>query len=85
MLAASYTGEAARSAYMAAFHSAQAFIISRTGKAPKTHSGTRSEFARLARSEPGIARSQVSMLGWSYELRQTPITAWTSPRRRKKP
>ncbi len=68
-LAGEYTEEAGRSAYMAAYHAALAFIGARTGKSPKTHSGTRSEFARVAREEPGISREQVSLLGWSYELK----------------
>lgn len=68
-LAGDYTEEAGRSAYMAAYHAALAFIASRTGKSPKTHSGARSEFARLAREESGISREQVSLLGWSYELK----------------
>jgi uncharacterized protein (UPF0332 family) len=68
-LAGGYTEEAGRSAYMAAFHSAVAFIVARTSKSPKTHSGARSEFARLARDEPRISREQVSLLGWSYELK----------------
>ena len=54
---------------MAAFHAALAFIAARTGKSPKTHSGTRAEFARLAREEPRISRDQVSLLAWSYELK----------------
>lgn len=68
-LAGEYTEQAGRSAYMAAYHSALAFIVARTGKSPKTHSGVRSEFARLAREESGISREQVSLLGWSYELK----------------
>ena len=48
-LAGEYTQEAGRSAYMAAYHAAMALIVARTGRSPKTHSGTRSEFARLAR------------------------------------
>ncbi len=54
---------------MAAFHAALAFIIARTGKSPKTHGGTRSEFARLARDERRIGREQISLLGWTYELK----------------
>lgn len=54
---------------MAAYHAALAFIAARTGKSPKTHSGVRSEFARLAREEPRVSREQVSLLGWSYELK----------------
>jgi uncharacterized protein (UPF0332 family) len=68
-LAGEYAEEAGRSAYMAAHHAAVALIVARTGKSPKTHSGTRSEFARLARDEPRISREQVSLLGWSYELK----------------
>lgn len=68
-LAGDYSEEAGRSAYMAAYHAAQAFIAARTGRSPKTHSGTRSEFARLGRDEPRIARDQISLLGWSYELK----------------
>jgi uncharacterized protein (UPF0332 family) len=68
-LAGEYAEEAGRSAYMAAFHAALAFIAFRTGKSPGTHSGTRSEFARLARDERRIHRDQVSLLGWSYELK----------------
>jgi uncharacterized protein (UPF0332 family) len=68
-LAGEYTEEAGRAAYMAAFHAALAFIAARTGKIPKTHSGTRSEFARLARQEPRISREQIALLGWSYELK----------------
>lgn len=68
-LAGEYTDEAGRSAYMAAYHAALAFIVASTGKSPKTHSGVRSEFARLAHREPRISREQVSLLGWSYELK----------------
>lgn len=68
-LAGEYTQEAGRSAYMSAYHAAMALIVARTGKSPKTHSGARSEFARLARAEPRISREQVSLLGWSYELK----------------
>jgi len=68
-LAGGYSEEAGRSAYMAAYHAALSFIAVRTGASPKTHSGTRSEFGRLARAEPRITREQVSLLGWAYELK----------------
>lgn len=38
---------AARSAYYAAFHASEAFIVDRTGRIAKTHRGVHSEFARL--------------------------------------
>jgi uncharacterized protein (UPF0332 family) len=68
-LAGDYPDEAGRAAYMAAFHAAMALIVFRTARSPKTHSGTRSEFARLAREDHRISREQISLLGWSYELK----------------
>ncbi len=48
---------AGRAAYLATYHAAQAFILARTDKVAKTHSGVRSQFARVAkddlRIEPG--------------------------------
>jgi len=46
------SNDAGRNAYLAAFHAAQAFIFEQTGKIAKTHSGVRSEFARLAEEAP---------------------------------
>lgn len=41
------TNDAGRSAYLAAFHAAQALIFESTGKIAKTHHGVHSEFSRL--------------------------------------
>lgn len=68
-LAGGYSDEAGRSAYMAAYHAALAFIATHSATLPKTHSGARSEFGRLARQEPRITREQISLLGWAYELK----------------
>jgi uncharacterized protein (UPF0332 family) len=38
-LAGEYIEEAGRSAFMAAYHAAVAFIVARTSKSPKTHNG----------------------------------------------
>jgi uncharacterized protein (UPF0332 family) len=57
---------AARSAYYAAFHAAQAFIFERTGKIAKTHSGVRSEFARLAKDTPSIGKTFPAFLAQAY-------------------
>ncbi len=57
---------AARSAYYAALHTAQAFIVERTGKIAKTHSGVRSEFARLAKDTPGIDKTFPAFLAQAY-------------------
>jgi len=68
-LAGDFAAEAGRAAYMAAYHAAQAFTLSRTGKLPKTHSGARSEFSRLAQAEPAISRTYAAFLGRAYELK----------------
>jgi uncharacterized protein (UPF0332 family) len=57
---------AARSAYYAAFHAAQAFIVERTGKIAKTHTGVRSEFARLAKDTPRIDKTLSTFLAQAY-------------------
>lgn len=59
---------AARAAYYAAFHAAQALISERVEKSIKTHNGVHSEFNRLARHEP-IDPSLVAFLSKSYEFK----------------
>jgi uncharacterized protein (UPF0332 family) len=71
VLSEEYADKAGREAYLAGFQAALAFILDRTGKVPKTHSGTRSEFSRLARDEPRFAREQLAFLGWTYGLKAT--------------
>jgi uncharacterized protein (UPF0332 family) len=61
---------AARSAYYAVFHAAEALIVNRTGKIIKTHSGVRAEFARLARDIPELDRSFSAFLAESYKYKQ---------------
>jgi uncharacterized protein (UPF0332 family) len=60
---------AAREAYLAGYHAAMAFVLEKTGKAAKTHSGLRSEFARLARIEPRIDPRLVGFLARAYTLK----------------
>ena len=60
---------AGRAAYLAAHHAAQAFIFDRTGRIAKTHSGVRSEFARLAKDDPRIDRALLKFLGQAYNLK----------------
>jgi uncharacterized protein (UPF0332 family) len=68
-LAGGYADKACRAAYLAGSHPALAFIFARSGKSPKTHSGTRSEFVRMARDEPQLTHEQIAFLGWTYELK----------------
>jgi len=60
---------AAREAYLAVFHAAQAYIFERTGKVAKTPRGVRSEFTRLSRTEPRIGRALVTFLGTAYQFK----------------
>jgi uncharacterized protein (UPF0332 family) len=59
----------AREAYLAAYHAAGAYIFERTGRTVKTHRGLRSEFSRLARSEPRIGREYLTFLAEAYEYK----------------
>ncbi len=61
---------AARSAYFVAFHAAEAYIFERTGKVAKTHSGVRSEFARLARHSPEIEKAVAAFLAEAYKFKE---------------
>ena len=60
---------AAKEAYLASYHAAAAFILARTGKVAKTHTGVRTEFSKLAHREPGIDRCFLSFLAQAYELK----------------
>ena len=70
IVAIGLTTVAARSAYYAAFHAAEAFIIDRTGKVVKTHSGVRSEFARLAKDTTGIDLKFTIFLAKAYMYKE---------------
>jgi uncharacterized protein (UPF0332 family) len=48
------TNDAGRSAYLAAFHAAQALIFECTGKVAKTHHGVHAEFSRLTMGKPEL-------------------------------
>jgi len=60
---------AAREAYLAAFHAAEAYIFEHTDKAAKTHRGVRSQFSRLAQREPAIAREFLTFLAEGFEFK----------------
>jgi uncharacterized protein (UPF0332 family) len=61
---------AARCAYYAAFHASEAFIVEKTGKIAKTHSGVRAEFARLAKVAPDIDKSFPKFLAKAYLFKE---------------
>jgi uncharacterized protein (UPF0332 family) len=43
---------AGRTAYLAGYHAAQAFIFERIGKVFKTHAGVQTEFLKLTKDDP---------------------------------
>jgi uncharacterized protein (UPF0332 family) len=57
-------------AYFAAFHTAEASIIQRTGKVANTHSGVLAEFARPLENEPDATREQLGYLARAYTFKQ---------------
>jgi uncharacterized protein (UPF0332 family) len=60
---------AAREAYLALSHAAEAYIFEHTDKAAKTHRGVRSQFGGLAGREPGIGREFLTFLAEAYEFK----------------
>lgn len=64
------TKDAARSAYHAAFHAAEALIFEKTNRIAKTHSGVRGELAHLAKNDSQITRIMTSSLGTAYKYKE---------------
>ena len=61
---------AAREAYMASFHAAQALLFERHGRVPRKHAGVHSAFAKLCTEEPGLDRALGRFLADAYNLKQ---------------
>jgi uncharacterized protein (UPF0332 family) len=61
---------AGRSAYLAGFHAAQALLSTRHDRAPKTHSGVRTEVARQVKDDPRITDLHRAFLARAYSLKE---------------
>jgi uncharacterized protein (UPF0332 family) len=59
-----------RTAYLAGFHAAQALIFETRGRVFKTHSGVRSEFARLVKDDRRVDNELRGFLGYAYQLKE---------------
>jgi uncharacterized protein (UPF0332 family) len=70
VLAIGLSEPAGRAAYLAAMHAAQALIFHRTGRVAKTHSGVRSEFARLTKDDLATGGGLSTFLAEAYVLKQ---------------
>ncbi|HEY3777059.1 MAG TPA: HEPN domain-containing protein [Rhizomicrobium sp.] len=60
---------AARESYLAALSAARAIIFEKTGNAPKTHSGARSELARLRYEGLEVGETFLSYLATGFEMK----------------
>jgi uncharacterized protein (UPF0332 family) len=69
MLGVGLNEDAAREAYLASFHMAQAYIFERTAKTSKTHNGVQREFLRLTRDDTRADHDLRRFLSQSYEFK----------------
>ena len=69
ILAIDIPGQAARLAYYAQFHAAQALLFERTDKIAKTHRGVDSQFHRIARTEPNLPPELAGQLSAAYRFK----------------
>lgn len=60
---------AARTAYLAGFHVAQALIFETSGRTYKSHSGVTAEFNRLVKDDPRVDNQIRAFLGRTYNLK----------------
>ena len=61
--------DAGRTAYLAAFHAAQALIFEHRDRAVKPHKGVRTEFLRLTKNDARIDPELRAFLGRAYNLK----------------
>ena len=69
MLTVKLNEDAARAAYFASFHVAQAYVFERTGKTSKSHHGVQTEFFRLTKGDERIDPTLRRFLSQSYEFK----------------
>jgi len=69
MLSVALNEAAGRTAYLAGFHVAQAFIFERIGKVLKTHNGVQAEFLRLTKDDARIDSKLRLFLSRTYNLK----------------
>lgn len=69
MLTADLNDDAGRTAYLAGFHAAQAFIFEHMGKTFKTHKGVQMEFLRLTKNDKRVPDNLRIFLSQAYNLK----------------
>jgi uncharacterized protein (UPF0332 family) len=61
--------DAGRSAYLAGFHGAQAFLFEKEDKVFKTHKEVQGEFGRIVKNDPRFDVELRAFLGRAYDLK----------------
>ncbi len=69
MLGVGLNDAAGRTAYLAAYHTAQAFIFERLNKVLKTHNGVQTEFLRLTKNDASVDPELRNFLSRTYNLK----------------
>jgi uncharacterized protein (UPF0332 family) len=69
MLSINLNDAAGRTAYLAGFHAAQAFISEKTSRMVKTHKGVLTEFQRLTKDDLTFAPELRGFLSQAYNLK----------------
>jgi uncharacterized protein (UPF0332 family) len=69
MLTANLNEDAARAAYLASFHVAQAYIFERTGKTSKSHHSVQTEFFRPTKDDSRVDHDLRRFLSQSYDFK----------------
>ena len=69
MLGVGLDEAAGRTACLAGFHVAQAFLFERTAKVFKTHNGVQTEFLRLTKDDPRVDPEIRAFLRQAYNLK----------------
>lgn len=69
MLAAGLSDDAGRAAYLACFHTAQAYIFERKNRVVKTHRGVQSTFFLLTSNDPRVDPVLRGYLSRGFELK----------------
>jgi uncharacterized protein (UPF0332 family) len=69
MLGVGLNEDAGRTAYLAGFHVAQAFIFERRAKISKSHNGVQTEFLRLTKDDPRVDLELRTFLSRAYNLK----------------
>ncbi len=69
MLGVGLHDAAGRTAYIAGYHAAQAFLFERLGKAFKSHNGVQTEFLRLTKDDARVDAELRLFLSRTYNLK----------------